>query len=194
MPECAAAVSWAWSVATVLASLAAGASVVCTPGFDVNSFFAMADRSFSRRGTPRCPPCIKQFSPRPGTIASERRTIGCASSAPRRLRCRPASSRNWSRLSRPPSSSLRDDGNRRRRRSHAIRCRRAGASSGSGRRPSGLDVAIMDEGGALLPGGADGPDRRPGRERHGGLRRQPDGDRRRVCRRLVQDRRSGFLR
>ena len=36
----AAAVSWAWSQCHVLASLAAGASVVCTPGCDVSSFFA----------------------------------------------------------------------------------------------------------------------------------------------------------
>ena len=60
--------------------------------------------------------------------------------------------------------------------------------------PVGLDVAIMDERRSFAARRPDRPGRRPRRERHVGLRRRPDGDRGRVCRRLVQDRRSRFFR
>ena len=54
--------------------------------------------------------------------------------------------------------------------------------------PVGLDVAIMDEDGALLPGGETGQIVVRGASCHVWLRRRPDGDPGRFRGRLVQDR------
>ena len=79
--------------ATVLASLAAGASVVCTPGYDASRNSSAGWPRSDRPGILRCRRYIKQFWPRLCTVASEPRGIGCALSALLRLPCRPASLR-----------------------------------------------------------------------------------------------------
>ena len=141
--------------ATVMASLAAGASVVCTPGFDVNSFSAwltafqptwysavptihqaiLAQRSAQSRATG-------------GLSATLRPLLVCSPAAPH-LHGTGADFRD------PRDRVVRDDGN------HFLAYRlqsaaTAPAQGGLGRATVGLDVAIMDEGGALLPRGQTG--------------------------------------
>ena len=60
--------------------------------------------------------------------------------------------------------------------------------------PVQLDVAIMDETGALLPAGQTGEVVIRGASVMAGYDGDPNGDRGCVCRRLVQDRGSWFLR
>ena len=73
-------------MAPVLATLASGGSVYCTPGFDALRFFAWLERT--RPGTARCPPCTRRFSRACRGTGNARPARACASSGPPRRRCR----------------------------------------------------------------------------------------------------------
>ena len=141
--------------ATVLASLAAGASVVCTPGCDVNRFFAWlttfrptwySGSAYDASGNSR-----------PGSAA-------IASSGRRRLRfirsaSAPLPPRVFAELERTFETPVIEFYGMTETASSPIACnplpprQRKAGSVGV---PVGLDVAIMDEGGALLPDGQTG--------------------------------------
>ena len=168
--------------ATLLASLAAGASVVCTPGCDVNSFLCVADRlspDVVLRGAYHA-----SGNSRPGSAQSRASgaNAGYASSVPRSAPL-------------PPSVLARTGGELRspvieyygmtETASSPIACnplpprQRKAGSVGI---PVGLDVAIMDEGGALLPGGQTGEVVVRGASVMSGYDGDPNGDRGRTLR------------
>jgi acyl-CoA synthetase (AMP-forming)/AMP-acid ligase II len=86
-------------VATLLTSLAAGASIVCTPGCDVNRFFEWIT-SFQPTWYSAVPTMHQAI------LAKARQNRDCASSAPHQPLYHPLSSQNWSRPSEPPSLSF----------------------------------------------------------------------------------------
>jgi acyl-CoA synthetase (AMP-forming)/AMP-acid ligase II len=142
-------------VATTVASLAAGASVVCTPGFDVNGFFAwliafqptwysavptmhQAVLAEARRNRERAANCRLRFirsssAPLPPRIFAE---LEHAFETP---------VIEWYGMGEVAASPIACNPLPPRQR-----------KPGSVGVPIGLDVAIMEEGGALLPGGQTG--------------------------------------
>jgi acyl-CoA synthetase (AMP-forming)/AMP-acid ligase II len=142
-------------IATVLASLAAGASVVCTPGCDVNSFFGWltAFRPTWYSAVPTMHQAI---------LAQARRNRERAADCRLRLvrsASAPLPPRIFMELERTFETSVIEFYGMTETASSPIACnplpprRRKAGSVGI---PVGLDVAIMDEGGALLPGGETG--------------------------------------
>ena len=141
--------------ATVLASLASGASVVCTPGCDVNSFFGWltAFRPTWYSAVPTMHQAIlAQAEQNRERVAECRLRLVRSSSAPLPPRVFEALERTfetpvieWYGMTEVASAS--------------IACNPLPPSQrkpGSVGVPVDLDVAIMDEGGTLLPGGQTG--------------------------------------
>jgi acyl-CoA synthetase (AMP-forming)/AMP-acid ligase II len=139
----------------LLASLAAGASIVCTPGCEVNSFFAWL-RAFHPTWYSAVPTMHQAI------LAQARRNRERAADC--RLRfIRSASAplplRIFAELERTFETAVIESYGMTETASSFIACnplpprRRKPGSVGL---PVGLDVAIMDEGGALLPGGQTG--------------------------------------
>ena len=163
---------------TLLTSLAAGASIVCTPGCDVEQLLCMAHRPFDQPGTPPCPPCIKPFSPRLDSSREQAadyrlRFVRSASAPlpPTRLRGTGADLRD------PRDRILRDDGDR----FLAHRVQSAAAAPAQGRFGRRTGGSGRRDHGRRRGFAARRPDRagcRSRRERHGRLRRRPNGDRR----------------
>ena len=142
-------------IATVLASLAAGASVVCTPGFDVNSFSAWLTA---------CQPTWYSAVPamHQAILAQTRHNRERAANC--RLRfvrssSAPLPSRIFAELEQTFETPVIEWYGMTEVAASPIACnplpprQRKPGSVGV---PVGLDVAIMDEGGALLPGGQSG--------------------------------------
>jgi acyl-CoA synthetase (AMP-forming)/AMP-acid ligase II len=139
-------------IATVLASLAAGASVVCTPGCDVNSFFAWltAFRPTWYSAVPTMHQAIlaQARHARERTADSRLRLVRSASA--------PLPPRVFADLERTFETSVIEFYGMTETASSPIACnplpprQRKPGSVGI---PVGLDVAIMDEGGALLRDG-----------------------------------------
>jgi acyl-CoA synthetase (AMP-forming)/AMP-acid ligase II len=73
-------------IAATLSSLAAGAAVCCTPGFNAFRFFSWF--AAVRPTWYTCRPCTRRFSTSPNAMRQRSRRAGCASSAPRPPRCR----------------------------------------------------------------------------------------------------------
>ena len=141
--------------ATVMASLAAGASVVCTPGFDVNSFFAWLT-TFQPTWYSAVPTMhqaiLAQARHNRERVADCRLRFIRSSSAP-------LPPRIFAELEQTFETSVIEFYGMTETASSPIACnplpprqRKAGSVG----MPVGLDVAIMDEGGALLPGGQTG--------------------------------------
>jgi len=142
-------------IATVLASLAAGASVVCTPGFDVNSFSAWltAFRPTWYSAVPTIHQAIlAQARHNREQVADCRLRFVRSASAP-------LSPRMFTELERTFETAVIEFYGMTETASSPITCnplpprQRKAGSVGV---PVGLDVAIMDEGGALLPAGQPG--------------------------------------
>ena len=141
--------------ATVLASLAAGASVVCTPGFGVNDFFAWLT-AFQPTWYSALPimhqAILGQTRHDRARIAKCRLRFVRSSSAPLPLRI-------FAELEQTFETSVIEWYGMTEVASSPIACnplpprQRKAGSVGI---PVGLDVAIMGEGGALLPGGQTG--------------------------------------
>jgi acyl-CoA synthetase (AMP-forming)/AMP-acid ligase II len=142
-------------IATVLASLAAGASVACTPGCDVDSFFAWltAFRPTWYSAVPTMHQAIlaQARRERPRAEHCRLRLIRSASA--------PLASRIFEQLERTFDTAVIEFYGMTETASAPIACnplpprRRKAGSVGI---PVGLDVAIMDEGGVLLTGGQTG--------------------------------------
>jgi acyl-CoA synthetase (AMP-forming)/AMP-acid ligase II len=142
-------------IATVLASLAAGASVVCTPGCDVNSFFAWltAFRPTWYSAVPTMHQAIlAQARHDRERVSDFRLRLVRSASAP-------LPPRVLAELERTFETSVIEFYGMTETASSPIACnplppqqRKAGSVG----LPVGLDVAIMDEGGALLPCGETG--------------------------------------
>jgi acyl-CoA synthetase (AMP-forming)/AMP-acid ligase II len=139
----------------VLASLAAGASIVCTPGCDVSSFFAWLT-AFQPTWYSAVPTMHQAI------LAEARRNRGRAADC--RLRfirsaSAPLPTRIFAELEQIFETPVIESYGMTETASSFIACsplpprRRKPGSVGM---PVGLDVAIMDEGGALLPGGQTG--------------------------------------
>jgi acyl-CoA synthetase (AMP-forming)/AMP-acid ligase II len=142
-------------IATVLASLAAGASVVCTPGCDVNSFFAWitAFRPTWYSAVPTMHQAILAQARRNRQRAADCRLRFVRSASA------PLPPRVLAELERTFETSVIEVYGMTETASAPIasnplppRQRKAGSVGV----PIDLDVAIMDEGGALLPGGETG--------------------------------------
>ena len=142
-------------IATVLASLAAGASVVCTPGCDVNSFFAWLT-AFQPTWYSAVPTMhqaiLAQARHNRERVADCRLRFVRSASAP-------LPPRIFAELERTFETPVIECYGMTEIASSPIACnplpprQRKAGSVGI---PVGLDVAIMDEGGALLPGGQTG--------------------------------------
>ena len=179
--------------ATVLASLAAGASVVCTPGLDVNSFFAWLT-AFQPTWYSAVPTMhqaiLAQARHNRERVADSRLRFVRSSSAP-------LPPRVFAELERTFETRVIECYGMTETTSAPIACnplpprRRKAGSVGV---PVDLDVAIMDEDGALLPGGQTGQVVVRGASVMSGYDGDPIGDPGRVCGRLVQDRGPWFFR
>ena len=142
-------------IATVLASLAAGASVVCTPGCDINSFFgwitAFQPTWYSAVPTMHQAILAQARHQRQQAADCRLRFVRSASA--------PLPPRVFAELERTFETSVIEFYGMTETASSPIACnplpprqRKAGSVG----MPVGLDVAIMDEAGALLPGGETG--------------------------------------
>jgi len=176
-------------IATVLASLAGGASVVCTPGCDVTSFFAWLT-DFQPTWCAAVPSMLQAILAQ-ARLSGERvadcplRFLRTASAPlPRRIfteleRTFETPVIEWYGMTETASAPIGINPLPPRQR-----------KSGSVGIPVALDVAIMGERGALLPGGQTGQVVVRGASVTAGYDGDPGG----VCRRLVQDRRPWLLR
>jgi acyl-CoA synthetase (AMP-forming)/AMP-acid ligase II len=141
--------------ATVLASLAAGASLVCTPGLDVNNFFAWltAFRPTWYAAVPTMHQAILTRVRHTGERVADCRLRFIRSAAA------PLSPRIFTELERTFETSVIAYYAMTETASSPIACSPLPPRQhkiGSVGVPAGLDVAIMDEGGALLSGGQTG--------------------------------------
>ena len=193
MLECDAAVSWAWPHLPA-AGLAGGrCERRLHPGLDVNSFFAWltAFRPTWYAAVPTMHQAIlaeaRHASRGSGRLSAALRPLRVGSSAAAHLRGAGADFRDLR------DRVLRHDGTAAGP-SRAIRCRRGQRKVGSVGVPVGLDVAIMDEGGAFAAGGQTGQIVVRGASVMAGYDGDPVANRGRLRGRLVQDRGPGFFR